>query len=613
MMLFARLLMLLAAGLLLAGEATAQQKSYRWTGVDRVVALSDPHGAYDAFLKTLENAGVADKDGNWTGGKSHLVVTGDLLDRGADSRKIMDLIMNLENQAGESGGMVHLTLGNHEVMNLVGDLRYVARGEFSAFADEETAEDRERWFQELLSDRRVQAQGEIDEAALRQEFDRDRPAGYYGHRDAFGTEGKYGRWLMQQPLMVVINDTAFVHGGMPELVGALGLDRLNEELLAQITNYVGAVERLGQYELMDPATSFYNQSDIAEAMRTDPAISPDIVQALDTIIELNDAAVHGPGSPLWYRGTVGCSLPAEGDILGAALDAVGAARVVIGHTPTVTRQVLSKFDGRVIEIDTGMLSSAYKGSGNALIIEGDTMSVANQHGVKPGVPLPHPRRVGARADDLSAERLADLLASGEISGVTRTEDGRTLVEIDNNGTTVSALFVERPRKKSVNPQLAAYRLDLMLGLDMVPVTVEREIEGRDGTLQFVPHNARDESYRQGSRQGAGAWCPIRRQWNSMYIFDALVHNEGRPPNEMIYSPENWQLLLAGNGNVLGTKRAKPRYLERVPLEIGAAWSNALTNLTDERLVAELGDVLDKRRLTALGKRRDLLLKEAARP
>ena len=99
---------------------------YRFTGAERIVALSDPHGAYDAMVTTLANAGVIDGDRNWAGGATHLVITGDLLDRGADSRPIMDLVMQLEAQAVEAGGQVHLTLGNHEVMNLVGDLRYVA-------------------------------------------------------------------------------------------------------------------------------------------------------------------------------------------------------------------------------------------------------------------------------------------------------------------------------------------------------------------------------------------------------------------------------------------------------------------------------------------------------
>ena len=214
---------------------------YRFTGVERVVAMSDPHGDHAAMLRTLGNAGIVDADGNWAGDDAYLVITGDLLDRGPDSRAIMDLVMRLESQAPESGGKVLLTLGNHEVMNLVGDLRDGTAGEYAAFAGEESAEDRERWFQTLLSRRRVQTLGMVDEAELRAEFDRDRPAGFYAHRRAFSSQGTYGRWLLEKPLMVVVNDTAYVHGGMPPMVAEQSLEALNDQLRDDINQYVVAM------------------------------------------------------------------------------------------------------------------------------------------------------------------------------------------------------------------------------------------------------------------------------------------------------------------------------------------------------------------------------------
>jgi hypothetical protein len=71
----------------------------RWDGVEKVVAVSDVHGAYEAMVRTLQNADVLDGESGWAGGKAHLVITGDILDRGPDSRKVMDLLMRLEAQA----------------------------------------------------------------------------------------------------------------------------------------------------------------------------------------------------------------------------------------------------------------------------------------------------------------------------------------------------------------------------------------------------------------------------------------------------------------------------------------------------------------------------------
>ncbi len=598
--------------LLACSAAVSAAPQYRWTGVERVVAVSDPHGAYEAMLTTLRHAYVIDEKGKWAGGKTHLVVVGDMLDRGADSRKIMDLVMRLESEAPASGGMVHLTLGNHEVMNLVGDLRYVSPDEFAAFADQESAEEREQWFQAMLAARRAEG-GEgvtIDEAALREEFDKERPPGFYGHRRAFGSAGKYGSWLLQKPLMIVINDSAYVHGGMPEGVAELGLEGLNDELGRQVRDYVAAVEQVYAAGLMDPAVNFYDQGDLAAAIAARATTPPSLQPALAAVSKLNGAGVHDSSSPLWYRGTVGCSLLAEGDVIANALAAVGAQRVVIGHTPTMTRQVLTRLAGRVIEIDTGMLSAAYHGSGHALINEKGHLTVASEKADGYNVPLPHPRQVGVRSDKLSVGALADLMSHGEIVSTTTDEVGRTIVEIARDGRTVSALFVESSRRKGQQPEIAAYRLDLLIGLDLVPVTVEREIDGKPGTLSFLPSNARDEAYRANTGQGGDAWCPLPRQWNSMYLFDSLIYNEGRTPNSMVYSTQNWQLLSVGHGHAFDTSSGRPKFLAGVPLQFTSTWVDALSSLTDEVLLERLGDVLSKRQISALGKRRDALLAEA---
>ncbi len=590
---------------ILAAPTVAGAEQFRWSDVQRVVAISDPHGAYDALLGTLKNAAVIDDNRQWIGGQTHLVITGDLLDRGADSRKIMDLVMALESQAPESGGMVHLTLGNHEVMNLVGDLRYVASGEYAAFAAEETAEARERWFRIFSANRDSE-----EDAGLREEFDRDRPPGFYAHRQAFSSDGYYGKWLLTKPVMVVINDTAYVHGGLPALVADYSLEELNEELRSQVVDYVKQTEALTDIGFLDPAANFYTHADVAELLAADTTLPANIHAAAETVIELSGASIHGTQSPLWYRGTVGCSTVIENDTLQGALDAVDAARVVIGHTPTLTREVLQKHGGRVIEIDTGMLNAAYQGVGFALIIEGDKVSVVNEQSAQATSPVEHPRRVGRRPDNLASEELERILQSGSIVGKSTDAAGQEIVELVSDETKIAAIFTKNPRNRGFSPVLATYRLDRLLGLDMVPVTVAREVDGKRGALQFHPERTRDEGERAASGRGSEAWCPLPRQWNAMYIFDALIYNEGRLHNGMQYSPDNWQLILSGNANTFGSKRNKPKYLEQAPMDFGESWIAALESLTDERLAERLSDVLDKRRLVALSKRRDMLLKDA---
>lgn len=571
----------------------------------QVVAISDVHGDFDAMVTTLRAAGIINEQLDWRAGNAQLVITGDLLDRGPDSRRVMDLVRALEIGAEKQGGAVHLLLGNHEVMNLVGDLRYVADEEFAAFAADERPEERERWFQHDQSQDPPAADGDAARAA----WDARHPPGFFGHRRAFRSDGEYGSWLLEKPLIVVINGTAFVHGGLSPRVAELGLDAVNRTLKQDLTSYVEQFEILVDAGVLSPAADFYRHPDLLAAIDAE-TLDASAAAAVSAIQELNDSELHSADSPLWYRGNVGCSAVVENDRLATVFDAIDAERVVVGHTPTATRQVLSRLDGKVIEIDTGMLNAYYGGTGNALVISGDTIEVVGETvAARQGV-VAHPRRVGARAPDLSAEDLEVLLSEGDVTPIEEDPALGKIVAVRRNGAEVQASFLPDPRRGGFAPELAAYRLDRYLGLNAVPATVRRELDGVSGTLQFLPGERLNEAQRRQSGRGGSAWCPLPEQWNAMYVFDALIHNPGRAQEHTLYSVDNWQLLLTGHARSFGTNRGKPRYLEQVELNVGSYWQDHLTALTEERIAELFDGVLDRRRQRALARRRDLLLNEA---
>ena len=122
-----RLLLLLA--LLIAAPALAQPAPAR------IVAVGDLHGDYEAWIDIARDAGLIDAKKKWIGGKTVLVQTGDITDRGADSLKIIRHLQKLDGEAKAAGGRVIVLLGNHEAMMVTGDYRYVTPGEIAAFAD----------------------------------------------------------------------------------------------------------------------------------------------------------------------------------------------------------------------------------------------------------------------------------------------------------------------------------------------------------------------------------------------------------------------------------------------------------------------------------------------
>ena len=94
----------------LATTPSAQKSPCEFTGIERIVAMGDVHGAYDQLLPILKDAGIVDQRLRWSGGRTHFVLVGDVLDRGPDSRKVLDLYMRLEREASSAGEAAKTTV-----------------------------------------------------------------------------------------------------------------------------------------------------------------------------------------------------------------------------------------------------------------------------------------------------------------------------------------------------------------------------------------------------------------------------------------------------------------------------------------------------------------------
>lgn len=148
----------------------------------RQLILSDFEGNFAGFRNMLQANGVIDKDLNWTFGNGHLVLIGDFVDRGDRVTELLWLIYSLEDKAKAAGGYVHYILGNHEIMVLSGDRRYVhPRYKLSA--------------------------------------------GLLGttYEGLFSEHSELGRWLRTKNIMQKIGENLFVHAGVSDELNKLRL------------------------------------------------------------------------------------------------------------------------------------------------------------------------------------------------------------------------------------------------------------------------------------------------------------------------------------------------------------------------------------------------------
>ena len=330
-----------------------------WDHVDRVVVFGDLHGDYGKFHDMLVEAGLVDSHDNWSGGRTHLVQVGDVPDRAPDTRKILDLLMRLEPQARRAGGYVHALIGDHEAMNMEGDLRYTTPGEFAAFADPDSPRRRDAYYERVVAYLKAHPPPEgipTFDAAYRATFDAEHPLGWVEHQIAWSAEGVYGQWVLTHRAVIRINDVLYMHGGLGPSFASYDKAVMNRAVVAALRH--------------EPEP---------------PGAPHDILWAEE--------------GPLWYRGFAQHAEASEAPNVSAVLAAANVNRVVVGHTKQYP-YVNARFDGRVILTDIAPPLGCPEP--HAFLIEqGDALTAVHR-----GVAVPLGVSGQAQADYLS--RIVDI-------------------------------------------------------------------------------------------------------------------------------------------------------------------------------------------------------------
>ena len=602
--------------LLLCAASAASAAEWSWSDVARVVSIADVHGAYDELASVLRATKLIDERGAWIGGAAHLVSTGDLLDRGADSRKVLDLFMRLVDEAPQSGGRVHVLLGNHEAMVLAGDRRYVNPAEYAAFRDDEPAAARE-------------APGGAD-----------RPPGFYGYLAAFSPEGRYGSWLLGRSSVIRIDGVAFVHGGLAPVLGQLDAEEVNRRLVEELRSLIESQRALAQAGVFPAEAELHEQVGLIEAwLPTAEAQASETLRAhARRVLDYDKTLAFSPDGPLWYRGTSDNPEPQERAIVDSVLERLGARMAVMGHTPTVDLRVRSRFDGRVVLADTGMLVSYYGGRAAALeLAGGQVTAVYPAEGVtEPPRPIEAPaaeKPEAAPKSELTDAEIEDFLAHAPVvaskevgTGITNPKrltlrDGtremraifKTIDAYSGDAAATTDLLARINQSDRWRYEIAAYKIDRMLGLGLVPVAVERTFEGKRGAAQLWIENAIDEQER--AKRGISATDPAAfdAQFKLMRIFDALIYNEDRNQTNVLYTPADWKVHAIDHSRAFRTRTSFPIELRGQDLTPSPELAQRLAALDAKSLKAALGDLLEPIQIQALLKRRDQILRKKRRP
>ncbi|MCS6856854.1 MAG: metallophosphoesterase [Sandaracinaceae bacterium] len=273
----------------------------------RLVAIGDIHGDLEAIRRALRLAQAIDANDHWVGKDTVVVQLGDLLDRGDDEPEVLSLVERLEREAKAAGGAFIAIQGNHEIMNVAGDFRYVTKEgflDFDAYSQQASPIIRFRY-----------------------------PRHAWGRATAFAPGSMIARALAKRPVVIIVGDTLFVHGGLLPEFASIGLDAINE-----------SARRFELGEIPLPS-----------------------ILSTDT-------------SPLWDRSYALDNESRACERLHKTLEMLRVERMVIGHT-VQNAGITSRCKERLYLIDVG-LSRFYGGSLEVLEIKGPYLAAEPQRGVR---------------------------------------------------------------------------------------------------------------------------------------------------------------------------------------------------------------------------------------
>lgn len=594
-----------------------------------MVVIADIHGDYQSLIKLLRKTEIIDQNLNWSGGERYLVSLGDLLDRGPDSRKVLDLFIQLEEQAHQSGGSLQMVMGNHEAMNIRGDLRYVSKEEFAAFAADEDSSKRLSVYKDYLS-----YSNSKDTQESLEKFSQLYPEGYFGLVDAFAPNGKYGSWLLKRGFILKLQNKLFAHGGYSKKLIETGLNirELNQQFRSDLITYSNLWRELIDDGLFKYYFSKKERVGIAKALirgevKSRKLNKRSIKKKAEQFIKASEALIFDSKGPTWYRGNLYCHEYSESKNIDDTLEYFDATQIFLGHTPDKSRLVRSRFNGKVIMLDTGMLQTHYKGHPSAVLIDDDDLSIVNIDDPSNKAPSHDPVRKPLHPNGFSDETLRDYYSKAKVVSEKPLGDFYTKplrLSFEHQGIKRKAIFkyldtdpnLEDKRWKRIGNfadrfiyELAAFELDRLLNLNMIPFTMPYKHNKMNGVLQYWVEDSVSKSDLIKSKSKLSGYCSNDEAKELMVIFDWLIYNEDRNTGNELYTEDDGQLWLIDHTRAFRVKNNLPEYKRFKPATyLSDSFREKLLSLDSATLQKKVGNYLNRKQIKSLLTRRDLILK-----
>ncbi len=350
----------------------------------RVVVIGEVKGAANTVTGFLQHLGLIDENLHWSGGDAILVQTGDLVDGGEKVRSTLDLFMRLQDEAPGAGGKVIVLMGNHEVINILGELTEVNYLAFQDFAGPDSEARQRQFWEDWTSWKagRAEAVGSafaID-AAMRDEWFAIHPPGWVEYVESMRPDGVYGKWLRSLPVALKLGDVLFIHGGLSPSMTGMDIDSINRRAAEEIRRFDDRRASMSGAGLCLPISSAREMVEVIneEAIYVNGLGGSKRSREkarVDQLLEIQDLGQWGSWSvlddegPLWFRGASLWSEDERGAQMAAILAEFGVERMVTGQSDGKEHLIRSRFDNSVLLVSVDMSDDPWAGGGKPAAVE----------------------------------------------------------------------------------------------------------------------------------------------------------------------------------------------------------------------------------------------------
>lgn len=548
--------------------------------------VSDINGDLSRLETSLKTIGLIDSDGNWIGEDAHFISLGDIInadyDKQPSTRKIIDLLMKLQVQAEQQGGKVHVLLGDREIYQLQGHWGTLTAKRIEQFSD---------LYPQLN--------------------------GISAYQQAFSLTGQYGKWLAGLPFVIKVNDQLFTHGGISKWIEHSELNTLNTSLKAELISNINAWHSLSKKDSLT-----YNTA-ISERLTTVNALAESSNKT--AFLSSQDSLAITRMGPAMYHGNQLCHPYFEKDLLREKLSNWKASRLWIGHSMASDNNVKKRFTNRLMLIDTSNINTSTEGNSwvAKLTPDGETHFIDGVTGENTRAVDINNRQL-KNVYHMNVKEIEDFLRTATITKKESTKEGRTKpfkITLERDGKILHGIFKYKDshpfahqgnwsRSKNYSDryqyEVVAYKLDRLLGIGLVPITVLRKIDGKSGIIQLWIDGLVSQLQFNEKQMDFTGYCDPKDQMNMMNAFDYLILNTDRNQTNILYSKKDWQVWFIDHSKSFGTSKRRQRALKKYDIKASPTFKKALQLLNNKNL-SEFKPWLHRKQIQSLLMRRDNIL------